>query len=57
MDVPFLAGDDLEQDFLAGALAGTDVGDEIVLCELAPGGGCEDAASAGLGRHGGVGGR
>jgi hypothetical protein len=43
-DEPFLAGKDLKEDFLASALAGAEVGYEIVLCCFAPGGGSENAA-------------
>ena len=43
--MPFLAGQDLKEDLLAGALASAEVGDEVVLCGLAPGGGGKDAVA------------
>lgn len=54
-DVPFFAGDDFKEDFLTRALTRAEVGDEILLCNLTPGLGREDATAGGLGGHVGVG--
>ena len=47
--LPFFAGDDFIQDFLAGTLSRAKVRDQVNLGELTPGSGTHDAAAVRLG--------